>query len=106
METTKSWSIDQLRLNFQFACQAAWEIKNGKKGRLYKNPVYQGITNEFWNSCDAICNQDYWVLLGVPNCGKGEPMQIMEMSHGASPARFRQVSCGAGYTQGLQKGTR
>ncbi len=104
LETTKSWSIDQLRLNFQFACQAAWEIKNGKKGRLFKNPVYQGITNEFWSSCDAICNKDHWILWGTPNCGKGEPMQSMEMSHGAAPARFRQVACGAGYTKGLQKG--
>lgn len=43
LETTKSWSIDQLRLNFQFACQIAWEIKNGKKGRLFKNPVYRGL---------------------------------------------------------------
>ncbi|OGC94754.1 MAG: peptidase C69 [candidate division Zixibacteria bacterium RBG_16_48_11] len=106
LETTKSWSIDQLRLNFQFACQVAWEIKNGKKGKMYKNPVYQGITNEFWNSCDAICNQDYWALWGTPNCGKGEPMQSMEMSHGASPARFRQVTCGAGYTKGLKKGVK
>ena len=106
LETTKSWSIDQLRLNFQFACQVAWEIKNGKKGKMYKNPVYQGITNEFWNSCDAICNQDYWVLWGTPNCGKGEPMQSMEVSHGAAPARFRQVMCGAGYTKGLEKGRR
>ena len=100
LETTKSWSIDQLRLNFQFGCQVAWEIKNGKKGRMFKNPVYQGITNEFWNSCDAICNKDYWVLWGVPTCGKGEPMQTMEVSHGAAPARFRQVNCGAGYTKG------
>jgi TldD protein len=28
---------------------------------------------------------------GVPNCGKGNPMQVAEMSHGAAPARFRNV---------------
>ena len=94
METNKSWSIDQMRLNFQFGCEIGWEIKNGKKGRMVKYPNYQGITPEFWKSCDAICNDRHWVLWGVPNCGKGEPMQTAEMSHGCAPARFRKVNVG------------
>ena len=91
VDTNRSWSIDQNRLNFQFGTEIAWEIKNGKKTRILKNPVYQGITPEFWNSCDAICNQDHFVLWGVTNCGKGQPGQTAEMSHGAAPARFRNV---------------
>jgi TldD protein len=91
MDTNRSWSIDQQRLNFQFGAEIAWEIKNGKKTRILKNPVYQGITPEFWNSCDAICNQDHFVLWGLTNCGKGQPGQTAEMSHGAAPARFRNV---------------
>ena len=94
MATNKSWSIDQKRLNFQFGTEIAWEIKNGKLGRIYKNPTYQGITPEFWGSCDAICNEDYWKLWGVSNCGKGQPSQTAEMSHGASPTRFRNVTVG------------
>lgn len=91
LDTNKSWSIDQKRLNFQFGTEIAWEIKNGKKTRILKNPTYQGITPEFWNSCDAICNEDHFVLWGVTNCGKGQPGQTAEMSHGAAPARFRNV---------------
>lgn len=91
VDTNRSWSIDQKRLNFQFGTEIAWEIKNGKKTRILKNPVYQGITPEFWNSCDAICNQDHFVLWGVTNCGKGQPGQTAEMSHGTAPARFRNV---------------
>lgn len=91
MDTNRSWSIDQKRLNFQFGTEIAWEIKNGRKTRIMKNPVYQGITPEFWNSCDAICNSDHFVLWGVTNCGKGQPGQTAEMSHGAAPARFRNV---------------
>lgn len=94
MATNKSWSIDQMRLNFQFGCEIAWEIKNGKLGRMFKNPNYQGITPEFWRSCDAICDNDSWQLWGVHNCGKGEPMQVAEMTHGNSPARFRGVQVG------------
>jgi TldD protein len=96
LETNKSWSIDQLRLNFQFGCEAAWEIKGGKKGTMYKNPNYQGITPEFWNSCDAICNDDYWQLWGITNCGKGQPGQTAEVSHGCAPTRFRNVEVGIG----------
>jgi len=93
-DINKSWSIDDKRLNFQFGGECAWEIKNGKRGQMYKNPVYTGITPEFWNSCDAICNEDYWHIWGVPNCGKGEPMQTAHVAHGTSPARFRNVKVG------------
>lgn len=94
VDINKSWSIDDKRLNFQFGTEIAWEIKNGKLGKVYKNPVYTGITPEFWNSCDAVCNRDHWRVWGVPNCGKGEPMQIMHVAHGTSPTRFRNVKVG------------
>ena len=91
MDSNKSWSIDQKRLNFQFGTEVAWEIKNGKKTRMLKNASYQSMTPEFWNSCDAVCDEDHFVLWGVLNCGKGQPGQTAEMSHGAAPARFRNI---------------
>lgn len=94
--TTKSWSIDDLRLNFQFATEIAWEIRNGQLGRMLRNTTYQGITPEFWNGCDAIAGPDEWVPWGVVNCGKGEPMQVMWVGHGVAPARFRNVRVGVG----------
>ena len=97
METNKSWSIDDKRYNFQFGCEIAWEIRNGKRVRMLKNATYSGITTEFWNSCDAISGPEHWTLWGVPNCGKGQPEQVMGTGHGASPARFRDIKIGAGY---------
>ncbi|MEW5701749.1 MAG: TldD/PmbA family protein [Candidatus Zixiibacteriota bacterium] len=94
LDTNNSWSIDDRRLNFQFGVEAAWEIKGGRKGQLYKNALYTGITPEFWNACDAICNRDHWHVWGVPNCGKGQPMQVARVAHGAAPARFRQITVG------------
>ena len=94
METNVSWSIDDKRYNFQFGTEVGWEIKKGKKGRMLKNCTYTGITPEFWNSCDAIGNEDEWVMWGTPNCGKGQPGQVMHTGHGASPARFRGVRVG------------
>lgn len=95
LHTNKSWSIDDKRLNFQFGCEIAYEIKNGKlTGKIYKNPVYTGITPEFWNSCDGVCSEKYWKLYGTPNCGKGEPGQVAHVGHGSAPARFRKVKVG------------
>jgi TldD protein len=97
MQTNRSWSIDDKRYNFQFGCEAAWEIKGGKLGRMFKNPSYSGITTEFWNSMDAICSREHWRLWGTPNCGKAQPTQTMGTGHGASPARFRQVKVGSAF---------
>jgi TldD protein len=95
METNRSWSIDDKRYNFQFGCEAAWEIRNGKRGRMLKNPTYSGISTEFWNSCTAIAEKRHWTLWGVPNCGKGQPEQVMGTGHGASPSRFRNIKIGS-----------
>lgn len=93
--TNKSWSIDDKRVNFQFATEVAYEIKNGKlTGKVYKNPIYTGITPEFWGSCDGVCNEKYWTLYGTPNCGKGQPAQTAHVGHGTAPARFRNVKVG------------
>ncbi len=97
METNRSWSIDDKRYNFQFGCEAAWEIKGGKLGRMLRNPSYSGISTEFWNSMDAICDRSQWTLWGTPNCGKGQPEQSMGTGHGAAPARFHQVKVGGAY---------
>ena len=97
MQTNRSWSIDDKRYNFQFGCEMGWEIKHGKRTRMLKNPSYSGITTEFWNSMDAICSRDQWTLWGPPNCGKGQPQQVMGTGHGASPARFRKIKVGSAY---------
>jgi TldD protein len=33
-------------------------------------------------------------MQGLTNCGKGQPGQLAHVSHGASPARFRNVQVG------------
>ncbi|MCU0505079.1 MAG: TldD/PmbA family protein [Chloroflexi bacterium] len=96
LASNRSWSIDDRRLNFQFATEVAYEIRGGKLGRLYRNPTYTGITPEFWGACDAVGDASSWVMLGTPNCGKGEPGQTGHVGHGVSGARFRDVQVGVG----------
>jgi TldD protein len=96
LSTNRSWSIDDRRVNFQFGVEAAWEIRGGQLGRLYKNPTYDGRTTEFWGSMDAVCGPGAWRVHGTPNCGKGQPGQIARVSHGVAPARFHGVHVGVG----------
>ncbi|MBI3996791.1 MAG: TldD/PmbA family protein [Candidatus Omnitrophica bacterium] len=88
LSTNKSWSIDDRRLNFQFTTEIGWEIVNGKVGAVVKNPLYTGITPKFWGRCTGVGRRTDWRLWGVPNCAKGEPMQLMHVGHGSSFARF------------------
>jgi len=96
MGTNRSWSIDDKRLNFQFGCEVGYEIKNGKLGRMLRNPTYTGITPQFWGSMDMLAGGEEHVHWGTPNCGKGQPIQVAHTGHSAAPARFRNVRVGVG----------
>ena len=92
LSTNKSWSIDDRRLNFQFTTEIGWEIESGTRGAIVKNPLYTGITPQFWGRCTGVGRREDWRLWGIPNCAKGEPMQLMHVGHGASYAKFEGVT--------------
>jgi len=96
LETNRSWSIDDKRLNFQFGTEIGRRIIAGELGEIVRNPIYAGMGPSFWSSMDAVGNRDTWHLWGLPNCGKGQPGQIVRVSHGAPIARFRNVSVRGG----------
>jgi len=93
MRSTKMWSIDRMRLNFQFGTQAAWKIEKGELKEMIRDATYTGITYEFWGSVDAVA-KDGWYPWGTRSCGKGRPGQSMYVGHGCSAARFRNVRVG------------
>src|SRR5256714_10600781 len=94
LQTNKSWSIDDQRLNFQFGTQVAWEIKAGKVGQMLRDATYTGRTPDFWGSLDAVAGSEECLLHGLTNCGKGQPGQHAHVSHRTAPARFRNVQVG------------
>jgi TldD protein len=96
LETNRSWSIDDKRLNFQFGTEVGHRIVRGELGAMVRNPIYSGMTPEFWSSMDAVGDRSTWHLWGVPNCGKGQPSQAARVSHGAPVARFRRVAVRGG----------
>ncbi|OGL43239.1 MAG: hypothetical protein A2161_09595, partial [Candidatus Schekmanbacteria bacterium RBG_13_48_7] len=86
-----SFSIDHQRINFQFGGDCCREIKNGKPGRILRRTTYQSHNPEFWSSVDAICSPEEWQMHGVVNCGKGQPLQIAQLTHGSAPLRVKKV---------------
>jgi TldD protein len=93
MDTTRSWSIDQERLNFQFGTEIGYVVLNGELQNMVKNPTYTGITYEFWRNCDASAKDD-WRIFGTPGCGKGRPGQSMYVGHGCGTTRFSDIKIG------------
>ena len=91
-----SWSIGSNREHFHFGCEIAWEVKDGCRGRVFKNPTYHGHTLPFWRGLDKVGDERTWELVQVANCGKGEPNQIMEVGHGVPVMRFAEVAVGEG----------
>jgi TldD protein len=94
IEGQGSFSIDQMRRNFQFGGDLFWLIEGGRKTRPLKKVTYHAQTTAFWNACDGVAGRQSWRPHGIMNCGKGEPPQSMRMTHGASHARFRNVQVG------------
>jgi len=87
-----SYSIDQQRYNFQFGGQLFYEIENGEIKGMVEDVAYQSNTQEFWNSCVALCDKSDYRLGGSFFDGKGQPGQVSAVSHGSSTARFDGVN--------------
>lgn len=91
MESNNSWSIDDYRNKFQFGCEYARLIENGKLTSVVKNPNYRGMTVPFWNSLKAVGSSSEVEIFGTPYCGKGEPSQVIRVGHSAPPCLFSKI---------------
>jgi len=85
MKTNCSWSIDDSRNKFQFGCEWGRLIEDGRLTTVVKKPNYRGISATFWRNLKMTGSESTRVAVGTPNCGKGEPNQIIRTGH-ASPA--------------------
>ena len=91
MESNRSWSIDDYRNKFQFGCEYAKLIENGKLTKTLRNPNYRGITNQFWNSLVKVGDRHTVEAYGSPFCGKGEPNQVIRVGHASPVCLFENI---------------
>ena len=91
MESNRSWSIDDYRNKFQFGCEYAKLIENGKLTQTLRNPNYRGISNPFWRSLSQVGDRSTFELYGTPYCGKGEPNQCVRVGHASPVCAFENI---------------
>jgi predicted Zn-dependent protease len=91
MESNRSWSIDDQRYKFQFGCEYAKLIENGKFTKTLRNPNYRATTPEFWKSLTKVGSTSNWEMYGTRSCGKGEPNQAIWVGHGSPICLFADV---------------
>lgn len=92
MKTNTSWSIDDSRNKFQFGCEWGQLIEHGKLTQVVKNPNYRGISAHFWRNLMAVGSPETRHVLGVSNCGKGEPNQAVRVGHASPACHFANVA--------------
>jgi predicted Zn-dependent protease len=91
MDANRSWSIDDSRNKFQFGCELGRLIEQGELKGLVRNPNYRGISANFWRNLAKVGNADTLEVGGTPNCGKGEPNQVIHVGHATPACVFRDV---------------
>jgi TldD protein len=80
-------SIAESRENFRISARRVYEIDHGRLGRLYRAGSVVADSREFFMRIDAVGND--LRLIAIPNCGKGQPMQVKRMSNGGPTLRSR-----------------
>ena len=91
MRTNRSWSIDDFRNKFQFGCEYAQLIENGKITKTVRNPNYRAVSTPFWNSLKMVGSEDTFDVYGTPYCGKGEPNQGVRVGHASPTCLFNNI---------------
>jgi predicted Zn-dependent protease len=91
MQSNRSWSIDDYRNKFQFGCEYARLIEDGKLTKLVKNPNYRGVTAPFWNQLKMVGDLSTFEVGGLSNCGKGEPNQVIFVGHASPICLFSNI---------------
>jgi TldD protein len=75
-------SIDSVRLRWQINAYMGWKVEKGQVVGMLKNLALLGNTPDLFHSIRLVGNEKTWKLLPIPNCGKGDPMQIQRIGNG------------------------
>ncbi|MCF6155529.1 MAG: TldD/PmbA family protein [Candidatus Brocadia sp.] len=80
-------SISESRENFRISAQKVYKIENGKFTKLYRQGGITADSKDFLMNIDAVGND--FTVFPIPNCGKGQPMQIMRVGNGGPTLRSK-----------------
>jgi TldD protein len=73
-------SIDDKRYNWTISAQEGYEIKNGELTTHLRDVQLSSTASEFFKTIDAVSKKGE--ISHLPNCGKGDPWQILYVGNG------------------------
>ena len=86
--TFMEWNIDDRRMNQKYVGEEAYIIKEGELTGIAKHPAIEISTFDFYRKVDAAGkNLEFYPA----TCGKGDPMQGIEVSTGGVDLRLRDM---------------
>ena len=84
-------SIDDSRNKFQFGCEIGRVIEDGQIKGVVKKPNYRGVSQDFWRNLKGVGDESTFKVMGTPNCGKGEPNQVIRVGHASPTCLFGDI---------------
>jgi len=88
MKSYSEWNIDDIRFNEKYVGLEAYLIENGEIREQIRRPTLETTTIKFYSSIDAV-GKDLKFFAGT--CGKGDPMQGVDVWMGGPHARLRNI---------------
>ncbi|HXJ82780.1 MAG TPA: TldD/PmbA family protein, partial [Candidatus Methylomirabilis sp.] len=85
-------SIAESRENFRISARKVYEIRDGRLGQLYRDGGIMADSRDYLMKVDAVGND--FQLYPIPNCGKGQPMQVKKLGNGGPTMRSRAILTG------------
>ncbi|MBI1845695.1 MAG: TldD/PmbA family protein [Candidatus Rokubacteria bacterium] len=80
-------SIAESRENFRISARRVYEIVHGELGQVYRDGGIAADTRDYLLNVDAVGSD--FTLYPIPNCGKGQPMQVKKLGNGGPTMRSR-----------------
>ncbi len=89
LKSFNEWNIDDKRYNQKYVGREAYMIENGKVTHPVRSPVLEITTPGFWSAVEAVGKR---LRFFGGTCGKGDPMQGMEVNMGGPMIRLRNIA--------------
>lgn len=88
LNSFNEWNIDDKRYNQKYVGREAYMIEGGEVTHPVRAPVLEITTPGFWGAVDAVARE---LKFFGGTCGKGDPMQGMEVNMGGPMVRLRNI---------------
>jgi TldD protein len=95
IEGMRSFALSERGGEFVAVGERAWEVKQGERVRMLKNPAYRGKTRDFFKSLEQVGAYPSGPTTGAAVGSKGRPDQFVSVGVKTPCAHFTKVEVGS-----------